>query len=609
MEPAPSYRSDVDGLRAIAVFLVLLFHFEVPGFDGGLGGVDVFFVISGFLITEMIVRPNFTFVGFFARRVARLLPALAFTVAATLLAGYFLMDAVTFLQTSSAAIYSLLGTSNIYFGQTISYFDDVVFSQPLIHTWTLSLEWQFYAIWPFIIVAAGSVAGQRGQIAVILGIIAASLWAQLYFLPIAPEIVFYNLPFRAFELALGGLMFFAPQLPRLVREIGPPIGLAMITLGVMLKTPETPFPGIWVLLFVAGAAMVISGKGSATGRLLGNPALSYVGRLSYAIYLVHWPIITFARYVLHRPLTATEILIATLAIFLAAVALHHLIENPMRITSGKEPTGGLKIIAAIITIVATTNAASAVVSTAGMPSRINSDYENSWFGHMPCGIEGDRNSLNQIECNFGNPLTGRILVIGDSHSRQFAYGLSESPLADSYSFKSIFSGSCVPIIGEVPVVNGIPRADCLEAVSLVEQELLNDYDLVIISARWRAYTSIGADDIARLRQMTDDPVLIIGPTPFPVDVIPCNRPLLLVGSCESFPIGHRDLVVSTSFERFAEQVGAKYADPIASGCPDAICPFYINRVAVYSDANHLSMVGSAYYISQMSNQIEAVLGR
>ncbi|HEP7983251.1 TPA: acyltransferase [Pseudomonas aeruginosa] len=204
------YRPDIDGLRAIAVILVLLFHFDL-GVGGGFIGVDVFFVISGYLITEVIrkgvLQGTFSFTSFFARRLLRLHPALIVTVAACLAIGYLLFDPASFSNLAKSGQYALFSVSNIYFWINQDYFDPSAHTQPLLHTWSLAAEWQFYLVWPFIVWASLKVS-ERFFVAVLSLLTAGSLVASQIWLSHDSSAAYFLIPFRVFELSAGALVVY-----------------------------------------------------------------------------------------------------------------------------------------------------------------------------------------------------------------------------------------------------------------------------------------------------------------------------------------------------------------------------------------------------------------
>lgn len=340
------YRADIDGLRAIAVLAVVIFHLDVVGFEGGFVGVDVFFVISGFLITSIIKRNHdsgtFSFRDFYARRVRRLLPPLVATVAVSMVFAALLFTPyimVGFAKSAAAALFSL---SNIVFFAESGYWDSASELKPLLHTWSLGVEEQFYLLWPALVIGLLSL-GRWISFWVSLALITV-LGAALcvWYTHINASAAFYLLPFRVFQFSLGACLI--PVCAYVARQQASSThsvllagcfwaGLLGIGTSVFLFDEQTLFPGWAVLLpTVASGLLIISGAnplrryGPAT-LLLENPLSLWLGRVSYSMYLAHWPVVVFYRYTFSIDLTVPDQMLLALGTLAATCVLHYGVEQ------------------------------------------------------------------------------------------------------------------------------------------------------------------------------------------------------------------------------------------------------------------------------------------
>ena len=338
-----SYRPDVDGLRAIAVLSVVFCHAGL-GFPGGYIGVDVFFVISGYLITSLILKDlaqgTFSLANFWERRICRILPALVVVTVATLLAGWFLLmpDAYASLGKSVAALSLLI--SNVHFLRDTGYFEAAADEKPLLHTWSLAVEEQFYLFVPvFLLLLARNGRLHRAAVLLALALI-VSFGLSIYGTHRYPSATFYLLPSRAWELFVGALLVFLPA-SRLsgsfrCKELAAALGLALVLIPCVLYGQNTRFPGLAALPPVLGAALLIwSGNVSAallpiTNRCLAWRPLVIVGLISYSVYLWHWPVFAFARSQSIHPLSYPYRLLLIAASLLIGAISWSYVELPFR---------------------------------------------------------------------------------------------------------------------------------------------------------------------------------------------------------------------------------------------------------------------------------------
>ncbi|MEE2854722.1 MAG: acyltransferase family protein [Actinomycetota bacterium] len=355
--PQTGFRADIEGLRAVAVIGVVLFHADVPGVGGGYVGVDVFFVISGFLITGLLWREVSTTgtIGlrrFYGARARRLLPASALVGIVTAIGSVLLLPPLRVPDVLDDGLWSALYVGNYRFAlQFRNYFDAKLPASPFQHYWSLGVEEQFYLVWPAVIIGTAWLirrVGRRGTVGpepsrrpylVVLALIAAASFALSVVVSyVVPCVAFYSLPTRAWQLGLGGLVALAAgrlgRLQALPAAIAGWSGLALIVAAYLALSPTTVYPGTAALLPAIGTALVIgagcAGPPRGCGRLLELPRMRAVGRVSYSWYLWHWPVLVFAPALLGHPLGLASRSAAVLLSAGLAVLTLHLIENPLR---------------------------------------------------------------------------------------------------------------------------------------------------------------------------------------------------------------------------------------------------------------------------------------
>lgn len=423
------HRADIDGLRAFAVLGVLLYHFKLPGLNipGGFTGVDVFLVISGFLITQILVRdrdqPKFL-TNFLVRRFRRIFPALITVVGASLIVGYFILtshDYAALADQSRAATFAL---SNFYFLANTGYFDPAAELQPLLHTWSLAVEEQFYLVWPIIILGFARF-GRRTLLGVALAIVGMSLWYSEVLATNDPTTAFYAPWSRAWELALGAAIALIPRLALAssTATILRLTGVLLIALSFLRLEEQDVFPGLNALYACVGAALLMLPIQNKTlvCRFLGAPPFTAIGLISYSLYLWHWPVLVFYQHYQNAsalPLLAGITLIA-LSIGLATMS-YFFIEKPFRYGTWSKPTNQVAGFGSALAVLV---AAMLITQTDGLKDRFSdtsqllSNKEAAWRWKPSTSPKLPKGLSQGVA--FGsqwNAAAYKVLVWGDSHA-------------------------------------------------------------------------------------------------------------------------------------------------------------------------------------------------
>ncbi len=447
------YRPDIDGLRAIAVLSVLFYHVGFSVFKGGFIGVDVFFVISGFLITrlikdELLETGRFRFLEFYARRARRLFPSLFFTLSVSMLLAVILFSPPDLERFGGALLHAVMSLSNFYFWNESGYFDATASIKPLLHTWSLSVEEQFYLTWPFLIWLLLLKTKKAGPLIALSAIGVFSFLLNIEFADgksaLASSIfpsqtsgaldgratIFYLTPFRVFEFVIGALLvWIAPHQPRnkIILEPFVIIGLALIAYPLFVYTEETLFPTYNAIMPCMGAALLIySGAGAQyAGRILNNRAAVLIGLISYSLYLIHWPIIVFYKYYKLSDLSGIERILVCLISVVGAWLMFRYIEKPFRRRAPGQrslSSGGFAISCLFLALVVIFPAAN-VWANNGWPWRF-AGIEDSDILKLDALRQQTiaYNRQNIVYPTF-TVAKNRTLVVGDSHATDISNGL------------------------------------------------------------------------------------------------------------------------------------------------------------------------------------------
>lgn len=607
------YRADIDGLRAVAVVPVVLFHAGLRQFSGGFVGVDVFFVISGFLITTVIQNEikgrTFSVFGFYERRVRRIVPSLFIVLLITSALAAIISPPDVLVSIGKAAAASALFSSNILFWREAGYFDDSMHRNALLHTWSLSVEEQFYIVYPLLLGAILLLPPIRARLAV-AACFAVSLAFAIWATSQAPTIAFYLAPLRAWELLLGALLALgaAPRLRQpALREAAAAIGLLLIAWSVLTYSRTTPFPGMAALAPCLGAALVIhAGADQPTfvGRVLAWRPVVFVGLISYALYLWHWPIIVFAKELLGDQLRYREIAVCIILSVALATASWLLLERPIRrriiLPTRKAlfATGGACLASAAVI-------GAILVGSGGMawryPPAARTILATTGQGGGPlfrtgtCFVTPEDPHFDRKTCLRLDPAKPNILLMGDSHAAHFWYGL-DRVFSDANILQATASG-CRPVLG-----GSVQGKDvCRPMIDFVVRDFLPEHpvDTVILAASWwndETDLPLLPHTVACLKQYAAH-VVVIGP----INLYDRPLPELLaddIRAAASRTDSHRVKQIAPLDDRMnvlARDNGIPYLSIYRLLCPGPSCRKYAAPgLPMQFDDGHLTAAGSVY---------------
>jgi peptidoglycan/LPS O-acetylase OafA/YrhL len=522
-----TYRRDIDGLRAVAVLPVVAFHAGIRVFAGGYVGVDVFFVISGYLLGSIVFSEiqasEFSIVRFYERRARRILPALVATVIVSSIAAYFLLLPTEFEAFGSSVVSVIASVSNIYYWLHAGYFDTSSETEPLLHTWSLAVEEQFYLLFPITMVLLAK--WRRARLSLSLTVLAsASLFASAVGAYRFPQSTFYLVHTRTWEFLLGTLIALDvfPQVgTSTMRNILSCVGLGLISVAVFTFSTDTVFPGLTALVPCVGAGLIIAtgrSGGSAVASLLSLQPVRFLGLISYSLYLWHWPIFVLLRICgvlshLHAPITRLAAIAATIGV---AALSWKCIEMPFRVGRGR-PTRSTFFRLAGISTAAVGLFGFATVLAHGAPWRYTPQaiavaaylkYEDkSLFREGSCFIYGqyDFEDFDQAACLRGIAGRQSYLLIGDSHAAHLWYGLSAA--FSGVNILQATAAGCKPTIDQPSTAD----IQCSRLMHYIYENYLpnNKVNKVLIAGRWEEGDLPSLDiTLAALRKRGISAVLI-----------------------------------------------------------------------------------------------------
>lgn len=495
---------EIQGLRAIAVMLVVIFHLSPKLLTGGYIGVDIFFVISGYLITGIIARENnsFNFKNFYVKRFWRLFPALVTVIFITQIVAMLVFSPALLERMGYESIAAMVSVANLFYWQEQGYFNSESIVKPFLHYWSLSVEEQFYLFWPVIIVMMAGLSVSKKLLGLML-IATLGFLGALVYRSVDNSAVFFLTPFRIFEFAIGALVVWAPNFvssrwqKSLLINLSACVSVLVLIGAAYIFDKKTPHPSFSILVpCFAVAWLLYITKWNITVRCLSFRFLTHIGNMSYSIYLVHWPIIVFTSFILFEPLSPWSILLAIISTYFLAWLLHQYIEKPLRYQHGHR----MSFVSMVILAVLVTSLGIYFSISEGAQWRISSKYlyDEQYVATGKRLDYGDCDKAKKWEaiCEIGAPQEQskvKILLIGDSHAGHLRYGLDRYGKENAVFIRVWKHTGCKPVFGTYTQLgrDGATRErksqSCLATIKAWEKEIDEEnYDAVILSAKWSA---------------------------------------------------------------------------------------------------------------------------
>ncbi len=645
------YRPDIDGLRAVAVLPVVFYHAGIELFSGGFVGVDVFFVISGYLITSIIAGEidagGFRFRNFYERRARRLFPALFTVLGFTCIATPFLLMPEELEDFGQSVATTALFTSNFLFFSEAGYFAGPAEAKPLLHTWSLAIEEQYYLLFPGLLILIREYASRR-YVGWIMALFAASLAISIWSVAYAPDAAFYLLPSRTWELLLGSLLALTSFRieHRWGRELGSLAGIALIAIAIFGFSSETAFPGAAALLPCVGTALIIAcgacgpqSELTVVTRLLSLRAVVFCGLISYSLYLWHWPILVLAKHYLLRPLDATETALLIAAAIGVSILSWRFVEKPFRGRDGLfDGRGMLRFSLALM--IGAIAVGLVYDETEGLPERLPAEVariadvaNDKPSERRRCeGIAPEEISYERV-CRVNELDTPPSFAVwGDSHAMAVMPTIGEVAAAAGRNGLNFTSNGCAPILnvsrpvrdlrGECPAFNG-------KVLSILREH--PELETIVIVARWARHgegTPYGEESRSALFLATADALaetveenrIIYRRELFNTleQLMPLNRNIVIVGPIPEMGVDvpivlakatwreqpkdlsvsidaylARQAFVNDTFEQAADRFNIHYHDPSPYFCQDNRCADVTqDGLPLYFDNNHVASRGA-----------------
>jgi peptidoglycan/LPS O-acetylase OafA/YrhL len=643
----PKYRPDIDGLRAIAVLSVVIYHAFPNALKAGFMGVDIFFVISGYLISSIIFenldRGSFSFGQFYGRRIKRIFPALTLVLLSCLVFGWFGLLGDEFKQLGKHAAAGAGFVSNFFFWQEVGYFNNAAETKPLLHLWSLAIEEQFYIVWPLIV----WVTWKRKWLflAVFAGLTVASFAYNAHLVRLDPTATFYSPATRIWELLTGVLLAYISTQPRAgtakpwefsssLRQTASALGVLLLAIAFYRIDKGRPFPGTWAMLPVLGTFLLIFAGPSAWFNrfVLSNRLLVWIGLISFPLYLWHWPILSFMRIVESGSPEPYFRNIALLLSVLLAWMTYYFVEKPIR-KDGSDGKSGRKIAVLTACIAALGAAGFAIFQNNGVPTRAAAQINgvNTWDNltfATPCKFI--TNGPNHDDwCNIGNapskpPTT---VLIGDSVGNNFAPMLqsyAERSGNSAFVFRQFGRGACPMLINK-----GSDTCKEITLAAMAYIEKTTEVNTVILAANWPLYfhnldqIDGSTIDSSKFKESFKETVrhytskgkrvIVFLSPPTGANPRACAVRSIRLTEKNNCSLSLQEALDNSrsyrpAFLALLEELGVEFFDPFTHMCDEKTCKITDGTRIYYIDYEHFSIFGGQFLADAAKDDLQKLLG-
>lgn len=605
------FRNDINGLRAIAVVCVVLFHFNVNGLQGGFAGVDIFFVISGFLMTGIAIQKvdNKRLLDFYLARIVRIVPSLTILIAVIMIYGFFKLSSSEYETLSKNALSSMLFFSNYYYAAHSSYFDASATTNYLLHTWSLSVEWQFYIIYPLIILLIKFT--KKPIFPFIIFLFTASFCISMLGGIGSKDDLFYSLPTRTWEMLAGGLVFLTQKKYEKLRfkYLYSYAGIALIFLSIIFIGKGDSWPSMLTIIPVAGTCLLIISNNQSS-FITSNALMQYIGSVSYSLYLWHWPIVAYM-YKNRIPFDFINITTGISASVLLGSISYYLIENNFR---NKEKIKSLKPLyftALVIVCFASYTKGLSFRFSDSLREVVEFRMDNSKWRPDTCFLNPKQDYKEFSRCSDQMD-SNSIVIWGDSHAAHLMPGIMKE-LSDKGNIVQRTASLCGPLIGMVK--NDRPHCENINA-NIAAEISEKKPKAVVLSGLWsfypiKNYLKVTLD---YLEKSGIENIYVIGPFPFwkepLVNIIEKNGISQGGYTSYSFLDNTKHLESDDTFIRSltGRYANVHYISPMSMLCDTSQCKSIVvsghKSYPIQYDFAHMSPEGSEFFAKYLSERFK-----